>query len=85
MNTEQEKFWAKTYSKDYISKNSNFDDERGREGWAKMLASADNIESILECGSNIGRNIGFLNAVLPDAEKSLIELSEQAYETGSSR
>ena len=77
---EQEKFWAETYANDYIKKNSNFDKKLGVEGWAKMLQSAGQINSILECGCNIGRNITFLNEVKPEAKKSIIELSKPAYE-----
>ncbi|ANY18942.1 hypothetical protein A6F68_00407 [Tsuneonella dongtanensis] len=85
MNREQEKFWADTYSKEYMEKNAAFDRDRGEEGWSKMLASAGPIGSILECGSNIGRNIGFLEAVRPDAQKSIIEISKGAYETVTNR
>lgn len=76
---EQQNFWANTYAEDYISKNSSFDKKLGTEGWEKMLSSAEGITSILECGCNIGRNIGFLNEVLPAASKSIIEISKPAY------
>jgi pseudaminic acid biosynthesis-associated methylase len=52
----------------------------GEEGWQKMLSKAENVGSILECGSNIGRNIKFLEAVRPSASKSLIEISKPAYD-----
>ncbi len=46
-----------------------------------MLRSCcDDVSSILECGCNVGRNINFLNVVLPSANKSIIEISPQAYE-----
>jgi pseudaminic acid biosynthesis-associated methylase len=78
--SEQQEFWANRYAADYIRKNSNFDQKAGVEGWAQMLKKAQGIERILECGSNIGRNIGFLNELLPNARKSLIEISKPAYE-----
>jgi pseudaminic acid biosynthesis-associated methylase len=45
-----------------------------------MLAKAEGIDSILECGCNIGRNIGFLDAALPSARKSVIEISKPAFD-----
>lgn len=76
---EQQKFWANDYAEDYIEKNSAFDKKLGAECWQLMLAKAGKIDSILECGCNIGRNIGFLNEVLPAASKSIIEISKPAY------
>jgi pseudaminic acid biosynthesis-associated methylase len=76
---EQQNFWANDYALNYIEKNKNFNQELGVEGWSKMLHKAENVTSVLECGCNIGRNIGFLNSVLPNAQKSIIEISEPAY------
>lgn len=78
---EQQNFWKKTYSNNYMKKNANFEFDLGVEGWKKMLSSAKNIESILECGCNIGRNINFLENVLPNSSKSIIELSNEPYKT----
>jgi len=77
---EQQKFWADTYADEYIKKNSQFDREKGVAAWKLMLEKADSIESILECGCNIGRNIGFLNEAFPQASKSIIEISQPAFE-----
>ena len=44
-----------------------------------MLSQAKAVTSILECGCNIGRNIDFLEQVLPAAEKSIIEISDPAF------
>lgn len=63
-----------------MRKNSQFDMQSGVDCWKQMLAKAKDIRSVLECGSNIGRNIAFLNEVLPEVSKSIIEISEQAYE-----
>lgn len=78
--TDQEEFWAKTYATDYIKKNSEFDDLVGQKAWREMLSKTDSISTILECGCSIGRNIKFLNNVLPSAKKSIIELSKPAYD-----
>lgn len=81
---EQQNFWAKSYAEDYIKKNNVFDQKLGAKCWENMLSNAEGITSILECGCNIGRNIGFLNVILPDASKSIIEISEPAYNYVSS-
>ena len=59
---EQEHFWTELYAEDYIRKNSQFDKELGVQCWERMLASAEDFNSVLECGCNIGRNIEFLLA-----------------------
>lgn len=76
---EQQEFWSRKYAKDYISKNSDFELSKGIKAWSKMLDRTERINTLLECGSNIGRNINFLNFVLPETEKSIIELSLDAY------
>ena len=76
----QELFWKKNYAKSYIAKNRRFDQKKGVEGWQIMLKKAKGVSSILECGCNIGRNIGFLEKVLPQAEKSVVEISKPAFD-----
>lgn len=82
---DQEVFWSQTYAQEYMAKNASFDRAKGVEGWQRMLAAAGPITSLLECGCNIGRNIDFLNDVLPQANKSAIELSKPAYDFVTSR
>lgn len=76
---EQEKFWRETYASEYLSKNREFDQQLGARAWQEMLRKAEGVETILECGSNVGGNIGFLDGCLPHAKKSIIELSPEAY------
>ena len=79
-NSEQEKFWATTYAEDYIKKNSQFDHKLGAEAWKEILKEVqDGVDNYLECGCNIGRNIGQIKLVLPDAKPSIIEISEPAF------
>jgi pseudaminic acid biosynthesis-associated methylase len=82
---EQEEFWANQYSNDYISKNSDFDRIKGEIAWRKMLRKTKDVKTVLECGSNIGRNIEFLNQVAPNTQKSIIEISKEAFEIVSQR
>ena len=77
---DQQNFWANEYAQDYIEKNSQFNRELGIDGWQKMLDKAEGIDSMLECGCNIGRNIDFLNELLPDVAKSIIEISSPAFQ-----
>ena len=80
---EQEQFWAREYGTTYREKNAVFDQSAGVEAWRTMLARAGSIASFLECGSNIGRNIGMLATVLPNARASVIEVNGEAFETVS--
>lgn len=82
---KQETFWKKDYSKEYIERNSEFDLNLGIKAWSKMLRNVDGLENLLECGSNIGRNIEFLEKLLPNTKKSIIELSPDAFEIITSR
>lgn len=77
---EQQNFWARDYADEYIRKNSDFDRDLGIEAWRKMLARADGVDSVLECGCNIGRNISFLETALPNASRSIIEISKPAFD-----
>lgn len=72
---EQHYFWANKYAEEYIRKNSQFDRDSGVGAWELMLSKSATIESLLECGCNIGKNIDCLNTVLPRASKSVIEIS----------
>jgi pseudaminic acid biosynthesis-associated methylase len=78
---EQQAFWKETYTDEYMKRNSNFDFDLAIEAWNIILKKADkeSINSVLECGSNIGRNINFLNTVLPNAKKSIIEIAVDPY------
>ena len=79
-NSEQERFWATTYAEDYIKKNQEFDHDLGSEAWKKMLMNAHGeINTFLEFGCNIGRNIEQINRILPNAQPSIIEISKPAF------
>jgi pseudaminic acid biosynthesis-associated methylase len=82
---DQQIFWAEQYAKQYIEKNREFDLDQGLNAWSQMLLKSKNIESILECGCNIGRNIAFLESILPAASKSVIEISKPAFDIVTSR
>jgi pseudaminic acid biosynthesis-associated methylase len=83
--TKQEKFWKDTYAKEYIARNSEFDLDSGIKAWAEMTKKLEPVASLLECGCNIGRNINILNHLMPGAEKSVIEISPEAYSVVTGR
>ncbi|MBF0254448.1 MAG: pseudaminic acid biosynthesis-associated methylase, partial [Candidatus Omnitrophica bacterium] len=64
----QESFWQGSEGEGYVRDNRQFDMEGAREGWRRMLSRAGRIASILECGSNVGRNLEALRGLKPDAE-----------------
>jgi pseudaminic acid biosynthesis-associated methylase len=82
---EQQHFWKEQYAKDYISKNDNYDLGGGLKCWATMLQRTEKINSLLECGSNVGKNIRVLNNILPATSKSIIEISPDAYKIVTER
>jgi pseudaminic acid biosynthesis-associated methylase len=83
---EQLKFWKQDYTDEYIQRNSNFNFQLGIEAWNIIRKKIDEpINQILECGSNIGRNINYLNDIYPDAEKSIIEVAEKPYKIVTSK
>jgi pseudaminic acid biosynthesis-associated methylase len=79
---EQQNFWKNSYATDYINKNSDFDIPTGIDAWNNMLSKVDKNKlnnGLLECGCNIGKNLDFLTHIIPEVPKSIIEISEPAY------
>jgi len=57
----QKKYWGDTkVIKSYIKDNSKFDKKLSISAWQLILKKTKNLKSILECGSNIGRNVEIL-------------------------
>lgn len=82
----QDVFWTDEYAEDYRSKNSVFDNELGRQGWAKILEKADLVEkTYLEVGCNIGRNLDQLRLLDSNLKPSAVEISSKALEFVRSR
>ncbi len=77
--TKQEIFWRDTYAEEYITRNNHFDLDLGIKAWAQMTRRLESVKSILECGCNIGRNINFLNHLMPNTDKSIVEISPVAF------
>ena len=78
----QEDFWKSKINLSYAQDNSSFDIDLGIRAWNRMLYRVDSLEinSYLDCGANIGRNIGFLKEILPLASSNIIEIALEPFE-----
>lgn len=74
-------FWRTDFGSDYTDRNNSFDREALLRGWAKMISATEvgAIKSVLECVSNLGRNLQALRILLPESEMGLIEINEKAF------
>jgi len=81
MTNSQESFWTDQIESSYALDNSKFDMNLGCKAWRVMLESINlnSINGFLDCGSNIGRNVGFLNCVIPEASSNIIELAPKPF------
>ena len=73
----QQSYWLK--EKDYIDRNLNFNNKIGKKIWLKLLAKKK-INSVLECGANIGRNLVQINSAYPKKKLSFIEPNKKAFD-----
>jgi pseudaminic acid biosynthesis-associated methylase len=77
--TEQEKFWAGEFGDDYTARN---DGPRlvaaNLAFFARVLGEAGAVRSVLELGANHGLNLCALQALLPEASLTGLEINAQA-------
>ncbi len=77
--TEQEKFWAGDFGKEYIGRNNSEELLFSKVAmWARMLRCANNVQSIRELGCNIGLNLLALKRLRPEIELSGYEINKVA-------
>lgn len=79
--TEQETFWASNFGKEYIERNSLTPQifASTLNHWSNMLQKMSAAPvSVLELGSNIGRNLYALDMLLPGTKLSAIEINPEA-------
>jgi pseudaminic acid biosynthesis-associated methylase len=82
----QDSFWTHDYSKEYVRKNSSFNNELGRDCWRRMLDKASLVgRNYLEVGCNIGRNIDQLSLLDPGLKPSAVEINREALDYVLSR
>ena len=77
--TEQEEFWAGEFGSDYIDRNNSESLLYSKVAmWARMLESANNVQSIRELGCNIGLNLVALKRLRPTLSLSGYEINVEA-------
>ena len=77
--SEQSNYWSSNH--DYIERNSKFNHELGVKAWTQILDNRlDHINSVIDCGANIGRNISFLkdSRLVPNAEFYALDINQDA-------
>ncbi len=79
--TEQEKFWAGDFGKEYIERNkSNRLLAANVNFFVKALNSAGKINSVIEFGSNVGMNLKALKILFPEIIEFAVEINSSAVE-----
>lgn len=74
--TDQEKFWAGEFGKEYIDRNRSDQLFHSKVAmWSQMLKSAHGINSAKELGCNIGLNLAALKRLNPDLNLSGVEIN----------
>lgn len=76
--TEQEKFWAGEFGKEYILRNNDF--TSNIPFFSKIFSSTKGVESLIEYGSNIGLNLKAIKSIKPTINLSAVEINEDAVE-----
>jgi pseudaminic acid biosynthesis-associated methylase len=77
--TEQEEFWAGEFGLNYIDRNNSEPLLYSKVAmWAKMLQSANNVESVRELGCNVGLNLVALKRLHPSLSLSGYEINADA-------
>lgn len=80
--TEQENFWTGAFGDAYIDRNSG---EKLLSAnislFAEILSRAENIETVLELGANIGLNLRALNVLRSNLKITAIEINRKAAES----
>lgn len=77
--TEQEEFWAGDFGNSYIDRNNSEQILYSKVAmWAKILKSANKVNSIRELGCNIGLNLVALKRLYPHLSLFGYEINEEA-------
>lgn len=80
--TEQEKFWAGDFGAEYIKRNQDDDLLASKlRIFSRVLEKTNNINSVIELGSNIGLNLKAISTLLPKLNNfSAVEINSNACE-----
>ena len=78
--TEQEQFWQGDFGDHYVDRNQgNALISSNIAMFAKALASAHRLKSVLELGTNTGNNLLALHQLLPGLELAGVEINTKAH------
>ena len=79
--TEQEKFWVGKFGDDYIERsNRPYAISSNIALFSRIFSRTKSIESVIEFGANIGRNLVVIKELMPHAELSAVEINQKAVE-----
>lgn len=77
--TEQEKFWKGEFGNDYTERNRGLRWVASNLAFfSKVVARTQQVNTVLELGSNIGLNLMALHHLLPTAKLSAVEINAKA-------
>ncbi len=80
LKTPQEEFWAGEFGNEYVDRNNDIGTLPSRLNiFSQTLRMAQNVESVLELGPNVGLNLRTLRHLLPKASLNAVELNDKAY------
>jgi spore coat polysaccharide biosynthesis protein SpsF len=75
--TEQEEFWVGKFGDDYTDRNQE-NIANNICLFSKIFSHTQNIETVIEFGSNIGLNLRSIKQIIPEIKLSAIEINEKA-------
>jgi len=79
--TEQEEFWANQFGDEYTSRCNDAKIVSDNTGlFCDIFRSTKGIKSVIELGANIGLNLRAIRNLLPDVERSAVEINGKAVE-----
>ena len=79
--SEQEEFWKGKFGADYIQRNLDSSIVAGNVSlFAAALSQANNLNSCIEFGANVGLNLRALRSLYPKLECSAVEINSEAAE-----
>ncbi len=77
--TEQENFWAESFGNEYIDRNANINLVAANLAlFSQIFRQTQQIDSVIEFGSNIGLNLLAISQLLPKAQLSAVEINQKA-------
>ncbi len=78
--SRQEEVWAGAFGDAYVDRNRRLDQLAGkRRLFARILARAPGVQSVLELGANIGLNLIAIGELLPHARLAGVEINGKAH------